>query len=138
MVGPGVPRLRGCGSYAPGHDVHMIPALRAVNGHRDPATGAVPPTLGAVVVDCFENGVVVVDVDGVEQRWWNHDIVRLAGAARAGGGVALVDARWGILRILHGDGGSWCFSIGSAERWAEQRCALLSTPWRSRRAGAGA
>lgn len=77
-------RLRGCGSYAPGHDVHMIPALRAANGHSDPATGAVPPTLGAVVVDCFENGVVVLDVDGVEQRWWNHDIVRLAGAARAG------------------------------------------------------
>jgi hypothetical protein len=97
-----------CSSYRPGHRVHYIQARKAREEHGD----GVP----CRIVDLIEPDVVVLRVDGVDQRWHVHRLDDLRVTARRRGMAALYAATR-MLRV-----GSRCVSIATPQGW-EPDCA---------------
>jgi hypothetical protein len=92
-----VPRVRTCGAYRVGHDMHFIQArLSAEDGP------GVPRTIASIADD----GTIVC-TDGT--RLWNHDPVRLRTIIGIWGPDVMVGTR-GVLRVPNGDG-AYCISV---------------------------
>ena len=95
------PRRLGCTSYAAGHSVHFIQALRSANRPeiaRQSWLGSVVGLEGEVLTILSPAGKLV--------RFRNHDPVRLAAVLALLGEETLVNDQFSILRI-----GSRCFSV---------------------------
>jgi hypothetical protein len=99
-----IPAPKRCGFFQPGHDVHHIPALRAGNEKA-------PDRRPARLVDVGADGVVTLDVDGEQLRFWNHDPARILAAATRAPGPLELDRRWRFLRIPSGPDSTSLFSL---------------------------
>jgi hypothetical protein len=92
-------RVRGCGSYTPGHDVHYIQTRvsRAAGERR------------AARIDAVHDDGTITLADGT--TLWNHDPTRLRGLlARHGSDVWL--GAHGVMRLSR-HGGDYCFCVAS-------------------------
>ena len=95
------PPLR-CGLYRPGHDVHIVQALRSARDDE-----AWP---GTASVDHGGWISITLDSGGVTRRW-THDPGRLAVLLGHFGGRVLLRAK-SILSIPHDGGGAYYDSVG--------------------------
>jgi hypothetical protein len=103
-----------CGSYWPGHVVHWIPGLHAAN---DPD----PDTEQGRIVRVEQDGIVVLEFDGVEVTLWNHEPERLQVAARRNEGRVQLQRRWSILSTASKDG-RYFFSVADPAKAAVRPC----------------
>jgi len=106
-----------CQSYYPGHQVSRVASFRS---QRDPDY----PGTSCTIVDYWENGVVVLDVDGDERRFWTHHPIRVWQLVRCNGGRCLLQEERGLLRTRSEDGW-YVFSLDDADSWAEQQCVFV-------------
>jgi hypothetical protein len=89
---------RHCGSYRPGHQVHVIQARTSAEA------GAGAP---AIVTSIADDGTITF-ADGTTR--WNHEPARLREAVERHGARVLVGAH-GVLRVPHRSG-AHLFSLG--------------------------
>jgi hypothetical protein len=90
-------RVRYCGSFTPGHDVHYIQARRSAEAREQrPAR-----------IDSIANDGTITFDDG--STLWNHDPVRLRGLVARHGPAVLLCAL-GVMRLPHG-GSTYCFCV---------------------------
>ncbi|HZJ50400.1 MAG TPA: hypothetical protein VFF07_06000 [Actinomycetota bacterium] len=82
-----IERVRNCGLYIPGHDVHWIQAKR---GWSDEVNLPAPGHL----VEVWPDGLVVVEIDGHVRRLWNHDPERLENLVARSLGEISHQPRW--------------------------------------------
>ena len=118
-----------CQSYHPGHQTHPTQSFRS---QQDPDWPGVPCT----VVDYWENGVIVLDVGRDQHRYWTHHPIRVWQLVSRNGGRCVLQEGRRLLRTKSEDGW-YCFSLGDADGWAEQRCVLRDEDDRLHRVRAG-
>jgi len=92
-----IERVRPCGSYTPGHDVHYIQARksREAGDRRSARIGSVE-----------DNGTITF-ADGT--TLWNHDPARLRGLLAIHGSDVSLRA-YGVMGLPH-DGSEYCFCV---------------------------
>lgn len=88
---------RRCGLYLPGHEVHWIQALRSGN---DTEHRPVPGHL----VEVGSDGHILLDVEGRERQFWDHQPDRIALLAGRVRNRISVQWRWRILRVASAEG----------------------------------
>jgi hypothetical protein len=81
-----------CDLYKVGHTPHWIQMSRATQDREN------PPSLGSLVESRSE-GTVLIEVDELELRPWNHEPERLVEAASAAGGAVEYQPRRGLLWV---------------------------------------
>lgn len=93
---PGTPGPVGCGSYHPGHSVHVIQALRA---HRaEEAWHAIR------IVEVRDDGLVIAESDDLGPcRWWHHEPDRLRAMAMGPGLIVEANPPWSLLHLRQAD-----------------------------------
>ena len=93
-----------CQSYARGHGVHWIPALRSSNGPAQDShwTGS--------IIGLAADGLTLRRQDGSEVRYLNHHMARLIALCGGVGSEVRVHDGYGLLRTPSPDG-SYCFNI---------------------------
>ena len=102
-------RLKRCGLYAPGHEVHWIQA------HRSSEDAENRPSRGTLI-DVADDGVLTVEIDGQRLSLWNHDPVRLIDVISLNGPEVSYQPRWGLLRSPHDFGYLFCVVDAEADR----------------------
>jgi hypothetical protein len=108
---PTVRPVSGCTLYIPGHSVHWIPGLRSSSEPRRPRHGR--------VID-LDQGLITVDFDAEQRRYWNHEPDRFREIVSAHSVDVIVDEEWSILKLPH-ESGRYCFSIAK-ESLPRQPC----------------
>ena len=102
-----IERVRPCGSYTPGHDMHYIQARKSREaGERRPAR-----------IDSVDDDGTITFADGT--TLWNHDPARLQGLLAIHGSDVSLRA-YGVMGLAH-DGGEYCFCVAPERRRAPAR-----------------
>ncbi|MDP9224494.1 MAG: hypothetical protein M3P18_11700 [Actinomycetota bacterium] len=119
-----IERAYTCGFYLPGHDVHWIQAKLAgmyvfnlgaassVTSERDPMPDTNRQAVPGHLLEVQPDGLVVVEVDGVVRRLWNHDPDRLQQLVARNHGE--ISHQPGLLRT-RSDDGSYLFCVADAD-----------------------
>lgn len=102
-----IERVRNCGLYIPGHDVHWIQAKR---GWSDEVNLPAPGHLAEV----WPDGLVVVEIDGDVRRLWNHNPERLEALVARNRGQISHQPEWGLMSTPS-DGGRYQFCVADAD-----------------------
>ena len=97
-----------CGLYLPGHDPHWIQAKLA---HKPEA---IPPESGHLL-EVREDGLVVVQVQGVVHQLWNHDPARLERLAKVNRGRITYQPGFGLLTTRSGPSSRFLFCVAKVE-----------------------
>ena len=108
-----------CGLYLPGHDVHWIQA-KLSREKRDQR-----PTRPGQLIKTDPDGLVVVEVEGVVYRLWNHDPLRMERLVARNRGSVSYQPGAGLLRtesVL----GNFLFCVADADDPELRECP--STP----------
>ena len=108
-------RAFSCGLYLPGHDVHWIQVKVSLK------LDAIRPEPGRLL-DVEEDGLVVVEVQGVLHQLWNHDIARLERLVKVNRGRISYQPGFGLLRTSSGERGDYCFCVTEVEDPARRSC----------------
>ena len=120
-----LPRSGGlvCVTYAPGHNVHWIQALRSSN---DEAAAA--KTWSGMVTAVEGEVVTVRKPDGSLARFRTHDPARLVLILRRKGVEVTVNDRYCILRAGFTRNGSTCFSVKADKGEPLGACKIADLP----------
>ena len=97
-----------CGLYLRGHDVHWIQAKLSVQQQSE------RPFRPGHLLDVQSDGVVIVEVDDVLHRLWNHDTHRMKHLVARNRGVVTYQPGFGLLRTRSSEG-SYLFCVADAD-----------------------
>ncbi len=104
---------RQCDSYAPGHWVHWIQHKLSVRE---------PEPVIPVTASVDDEGVVLLEGDGLHLVGWNHSPALVRAALRRSGGIAQRKPRWYVLVVPTGDlvdGVRNVFSVAASDQKRE-------------------
>ncbi len=120
-----------CERYGPGHWVHWIHHRKSVEE---------PGLTHPVTVSVDDDGLFVLEFNGLRLRGWNHRPQLVHRALQRSGGAAVWLARWKLLVIPTGpavDGASNVFNLGTVDdqtpcrTTSSPRPDLIPAAWRS-------
>jgi hypothetical protein len=104
-----------CGLYLRGHDVHWIQAKLSAQQRSE------RPFRPGHLVGVQSDGLVIVEVDDVLHRLWNHDPQRLKRLVARNRGVVSYQPGLGLLRTAS-SGGSYLFCVADADNPDVRAC----------------
>ncbi len=93
-----------CGLYLRGHDVHWIQAKLSVQQRSE------RPSRSGHLLDVQSDGLVVIEVQGVLHRLWNHDTDPMKHSADSSRGTVSYQPGFGLLRTKSAEG-SYLFCV---------------------------
>ncbi|CAN5619812.1 hypothetical protein BH24ACT26_BH24ACT26_20260 [soil metagenome] len=103
-----IERARSCGLYLPGHDVHWIQARLSVEEELQ------RPSTPGLLLGVQPDGLVVVEVNGVVRRLWNHDTDRLEQLVARNRGEVSHQPGFGLLKTPS-EKSSYLFCVADAD-----------------------
>jgi hypothetical protein len=112
-----------CVTYAPGHNVHWIQALRSSNDKE-----ASTQTWSGIVTDVGGEVVTIRKPDGSLARFRTHDPARLVLILRRKGVKVTVNDRYAIMRAGFTRNGSTCLSVQADKGEPLGACTIADLP----------